>query len=82
MITAAAVLDRSEAYQGRVLGLEAGLAVGDRGLVGTGCSVIVVHLNRFETDDGVTPAADERSAAGHVPAVTFGTAIALCYTCV
>jgi hypothetical protein len=41
IITAAAVLDRSEAYQG--LGLEVELAVGDREVVDAGCSVIV-HL--------------------------------------
>jgi hypothetical protein len=80
MITAAAVLDRREAYQGLALGLAVGLAVGDRGLVGTCCSVIVVHLNRFETDDGVARPADERSAAGHGPVVTFGTAVAKRYT--
>jgi hypothetical protein len=40
MITAAAVLDRSEAYHGLALGLETGLGVGDRGLVGACCSAI------------------------------------------
>jgi hypothetical protein len=81
MITAAAVLDRSEAYQGLALGLEIGLAVDGRGLVGARCSVIV-HLIRFETDDGVARPALDGSAGDHDPPVTFGTAVALRYTCV
>ena len=80
--TAAAVLDRSEAYQALALGLAAELAVGDRGLVGACCAVIVVYLIRFETDDGVARPARGRSAGEHRPVVSFGTAVAGCYTCV
>jgi hypothetical protein len=81
MITAAAVLDRSEAYHGLALGLETRPGVGDRGLVGACCSDIV-HLIRFETDDGVARPARIDSAGGHEPVVTFGTTVAKRYTCV
>src|SRR5829696_3711378 len=79
--TAAAVLDRSEAYQGLALGLAVAPTVGDLGLVGVRGSVIV-YLIRFETDDGVARPADRRSAGEHLPVVPFGTVVAECYTCV
>jgi len=79
--TAAAVLDRSEAYQGLALGLAVAPTVGDLGLVGVRGSVIV-YLIRFETNDGVARPADRRSAGEHLPVVPFGTTVAVCYTCV
>src|SRR5215211_4396299 len=69
--TAAAVLDRSEAYQGLAF-LEVRLRVGDRGLAGADCAVIV-HLIGFETDDGVARTTRGCSAADHPRVVRFDT---------
>jgi hypothetical protein len=78
IITAAAVLDRSVAYQGLALDLD-GSVLGDRGLVAACCSVII-HLIRFETDDGVARLGRSDSADDHVPPVPFGTTVAPRYT--